>query len=476
MKPPQVLDKENAMPDSAHLFNAQLFLDDTWIDPATGGLWVQRQWHQPRKYPVPLMTAEHPWERWAPLMYGSVLHWRGKFRMWYVVWTRGQNPRACYAESDDGVVWDKPRLGLCEFNGSKDNNIFLDSGYGPKGLIDDLTIIDDPDDGEWPLKMLYWDVGVSPSEPTAGIFAARSKDGIRWERNPGLVLRGWGDRFNALPVKQDGKYVVFGRAPVKTEGGRRVWRTESADLVHWSEPGLVLIRDAEDPPYMQFYSVSVFPYEGIYLGGLERMYFSPDKLDVELVFSRDGRQWQRPRTRPSFIPVGPEGSWDSDWTNLPANAPILRENHLWFYYSGRTGAHAVSYPYNRGGIGLSVLRVDGFASLKAAAKEGLIVTPPMTWPEGELRVNFDPREDITSHPGGQDGQLLAEVRGEDGAAITGFSSADCIPVRVNTYNLELSSAPVSWKEGRTMRALAGKRVRLAFRFRSGHLYSFRAAR
>jgi len=29
----------------------------------------------------------------------------------------------CYATSKDGVTWVKPKLGLVEFNGSKDNNI-----------------------------------------------------------------------------------------------------------------------------------------------------------------------------------------------------------------------------------------------------------------------------------------------------------------------------------------------------------------
>jgi len=229
---------------------------------------------------------------------------------------------------------------------------------------------------------------------------------------------------------------------------------------------------------MQYYSVSVFPYEGIYIAGLERMYFSPDKLDVELLFSKDGRQWQRARTRPSFIPIGPQGSWDSDWVNLPANAPILRDNQLWFYYSGRSAAHNVTYPFNRGGIGLSILRVDGFASLRASAKEGFVVTPPMIWPEADLRVNFDPREDITSHPGGRDGQLLVEVipPSRDGTVLPGFALADCVPLRTNTYNMELSSAPVAWKDGRSMRTFAGKAVRLVFRFRSGHLYSFRAAK
>ena len=32
----------------------------------------------------------------------------------------------CYAESKDGIHWEKPNLGLVDWEGSKDNNIILD--------------------------------------------------------------------------------------------------------------------------------------------------------------------------------------------------------------------------------------------------------------------------------------------------------------------------------------------------------------
>lgn len=54
------------------------------------------------------------------LIYGSVLRIGGKFRMWYLgmfeqTWnhrTTGWWRPMCYAESDDGVRWTKPELGL----------------------------------------------------------------------------------------------------------------------------------------------------------------------------------------------------------------------------------------------------------------------------------------------------------------------------------------------------------------------------
>jgi len=216
----------NIMPGTLDPDHAQLFLDDTWIADSA---FVTRTWHQARKFPDPVVTAEHLWEQWAPVLFGTVLHWRGRFRMWYCAWTRNVRPRVCYAESEDGVNWTKPELGICEFNGSTANNIVLCSA-GATGLIDDITVIDDPTDDEWPLKMLYWDS--TDKVEDRGIFAARSRDGIQWDRSPGRVLP-WGDRFNALSCRRNDRYLVFGRAQgTGAAKGRAVWRAESTDLVN----------------------------------------------------------------------------------------------------------------------------------------------------------------------------------------------------------------------------------------------------
>lgn len=462
------------MKTTPDLSNAQLFLDDEWVEQT---YFVSRQWHQPRRFPDPVLVAEHPWERWAVTMYGTVHHWRSKFRMWYVVWTRESKNRVCYAESDDGVAWTKPHLGLCEFNGSRDNNIVID-GTRPDRYVDDISVIDDPDDEEWPLKALYWEgSGHDESKIDWGIWLARSKDGIKWDRSPGLVLPGWIDRFNAISSKVDGKYVLLGRAPpVGKNFFRRVWRIESTDLRTWSEPRLVLARDLEDPPNMEYYSAVAFPYEGILVGGLERMYMTPDVLDTELIWSRDnGYTWGRARTRPAFLAplrdVGPR--FDNTWVSLPTNAPIRRHNRLWFYYTGRSCGHGVKYPMNHAAIGLSTLRVDGFASLHARERHGWVLTKPMTWPNAELYVNGETRREFDSHPGFCTGDLRVEIRDEANQPIPGYTWDDCLSLWQSLEQPE-ASAPIVFKDNRSTRALAARRVRLAFRLHEAHLYSFRA--
>ena len=490
---------------SGDLRNSQLFLDDRLIDDHVR---VQRVWHQPQKYPKPVMEGKYPWEGDCPCLYGTVLRVDGTFRMWYVGTRNSSRPRVCYAESDDGLHWERPQLGICEFGGNKNNNIVIQPAY-PDGFIDDCAMIYEPDD-EWPYKLLYWDsLDVNPDH--WGIFATRSKDGIHFE-SLGNVLHKWDDRFAAVTDKVDGKYRVYGRGTFETGVERAgLWTgrtdfvteyaldpfprkrpvsyTESEDLIHWTPGEQVIKTGTDDPWQMQYYSLTPFYYEGIWLAGLLRMHTIPDVLEEELVWSYDGRNWQRSIPRQPFIPRGPKGSFDSVWLNLPTNPPIVNYNQLWFYYSGRAGGHGAQFPEAYGAIGLATLRIDGFCSMYGGEQPGAMLTRPVTWPGGELMVNADPRRDISGHhsgDGGTYGSVRVELRDAENKPLDGYRFADCNPVTRNTRNFDeepvwtaperdnLAVKPLTWQEGRSARELAGKRIRLFFEVRDAHLYSFRA--
>ena len=93
------------------------------------------------KHPAnPLLVIDRPWERQGILNYVAILHdeEEGLYRMWYQILGRteeGVNRSYClYAQSSDGVRWEKPELGLVDFRGSKANNIlFLDPNERPRG-------------------------------------------------------------------------------------------------------------------------------------------------------------------------------------------------------------------------------------------------------------------------------------------------------------------------------------------------------
>src|SRR5438093_2676408 len=81
--------------------------------------------------------------------YGTIIQVGDELRMWYQA--RGTHDpktnrqrRLCYAVSRDGVHWEKPNLGLVEYNGSTQNNIIDLLGGRPSLAAN--PIIYDPDD------------------------------------------------------------------------------------------------------------------------------------------------------------------------------------------------------------------------------------------------------------------------------------------------------------------------------------------
>jgi hypothetical protein len=64
-----------------------------------------------------------PWEGNAAT-YVSIIHDGTAFRMYYRG-TGTPQPVICYAESEDGTHWRKPKLGIFEINGSKENNVVM---------------------------------------------------------------------------------------------------------------------------------------------------------------------------------------------------------------------------------------------------------------------------------------------------------------------------------------------------------------
>ena len=93
--------------------------------------------HQPAKYGGnPVVRPSRPWEGQRINIYGTVMYEaeRDLYRMWH----QGHSPSyaACYATLKDGIFWDKPSLGQIEWQGSKENSLFLDAATIPNVIKD----------------------------------------------------------------------------------------------------------------------------------------------------------------------------------------------------------------------------------------------------------------------------------------------------------------------------------------------------
>ena len=99
--------------------------------------------NQPRKERDPVVVADQPWEGARAQAWGSVQQDPdGLIRMWYFSFSGLQSRDMDrsgygYAESRDGIHFDKPDLGVAEFRGSKNNNIWYCMAPDGKNLCEE---------------------------------------------------------------------------------------------------------------------------------------------------------------------------------------------------------------------------------------------------------------------------------------------------------------------------------------------------
>jgi len=128
-------------------------MDNRFINSQEG---ITFKVHQPEKTNQILIKPKHPWEGQCIILYISTIKDEGKFRMWYEVLARDGTDQLCYAESEDGLNWVKPNLGLHEYDGSKENNICYRGVFRYHGgtVYKDPTVNGGPD--QYKLFYIGW--------------------------------------------------------------------------------------------------------------------------------------------------------------------------------------------------------------------------------------------------------------------------------------------------------------------------------
>ena len=92
-----------------------LFVDDEELEKIEN---LQRVLNRPKKRPEPVLVAGKPWEGERAQAWGSVIvEPDGLLRMWYFAFNSERRPNEldrggyAYAESRNGLLWDKPNPG-----------------------------------------------------------------------------------------------------------------------------------------------------------------------------------------------------------------------------------------------------------------------------------------------------------------------------------------------------------------------------
>ena len=480
-----------------------LLLDEALIEEENG---ITRAVQAGRKQPFVMEPDEDkPWEYCGPGMskrihlYGTTLYddLAGKYRMWYFgrmgphwrvpsgnyqipglyVPRTDAKPYACngvtadrygrafvdndrgdltlYAESDDGINWVKPDLGVFTFNGSADNNIVWDL-HGASVFIDRA----ESDPGK-----RYKAIGFC--RRYRSIFLLTSADGIHWDDSDHLqpVLRRSNEgTFNVTYDAAGSVYRAYSIERFADREKRRViCYSESPSLAGpWKDSRPILEPTNWDDEVArrkygalraEFHNLSAFRYNNILIGLLGALYVTAEQIpgeanqipcdgpiDAQIVYSRDGISWLHgDRERTAAIPRGRADAFDRGMIIGTAKEPIIEGDELHWYYTGCEHTHGeVDMEKRIKRLGRATWQRDRFVALAAA--EGMVTTKPLRPPTGArgLEVNAD----------AADGQLRVELCGPDGRILDGFSREDCVPLQTDELHWQVrwkNAARFNWR-------------------------------
>ena len=181
--------------------------------------------------------------------YGSVKRVGDELWMWYC--GQGDNvddkwhQRLCLAKSKDGRNWEKPNLGLVEYNGSKSNNLI---DIEIEDHVTACVVYYEPDD---PNPDRHFKMAFETNYYGRKLAVAFSADGLHWKLHPGnpvgpLFEEAGGTKFN-------GVYYINGQGLSgehwTPKGFVRALTTYfSYDFEHWSEASCMGLRRDALPP------------------------------------------------------------------------------------------------------------------------------------------------------------------------------------------------------------------------------------
>ncbi len=401
----------------------------------------------------PLFVEDKPWEKRFDNLYGNVMYDQEEqiYKCWYSPFIvdhsskgmtrkerdskryrppRGREMGICYATSKDGIKWDKPELGLVDYEGSKANNIIWRGPHGA-GIFKDHR---DPDPARR-YKMIM-----------LGVSTSHSADGIRWSaprKIEGIGAIAGDTHNNVFWNPSSKKYVGITR----TWGalGREVTRMESSDFAEWESNGVVM-KGLEKR--LQPYAMPVFMHGGVYLGLIAIHAQRPvDRVWTELAWSPDSRQWHRISPGKALIPCS-EKVLDYDYGCVYACAsPVFLDNEIRLYYGGSDYHH---FGWRTGNLSLATLRPDGFAGYEQESKDkpAIIATTSIPYAGQKIRITADV---------GKNGSIKVGIVDNTGQDV----------VTAGTVSKTMTDGRLKWNK-----EINTDKIRLKFEIENAKLYSF----
>ncbi len=454
--------------------------------------------HKPERRGIAMGCTGISWEKSCG--YPGIMKVGDTYRLYYRAIGADGKEQFCIAESGDGKTFTRPSLGIAEYEGAKENNIFLRE----ERFVDNFTVHYDenpscpPDEKYKALSLLFTN---PPKQTEDGplyteLLYYKSADGIRFEFARKLDVPGVFDSYNIVFWDSEAEeYKMYIRDFHNADGSRSNYApvaamelayrdvriTRSKDFLHWSEPELITFEDGNI--HIQLYAGMIARYKrgNMFLalptrynnrpedteslaclpswGGKRQKWIAEKNRggtvanDIGIMTSRDGKHFDRWNGAYITTSIEKEDNWayGNGYFSYP---PIETKsdfdgdvNELSLYtFEGYNGYTPRLMRY--------AVRLDGFYSWSADFSGGTVLTVPLTFAGDSLQINF-----ATAALG----HVRIVICDENGAPIEGYDSGKHFG---NSLEREIGfKAPLS--------ALAGKTVRLRIEMKDADLYSFK---
>ena len=478
MKVPYLKHKPEVIPINR---GRQLFVDDFLIAETD----LKRTCHNPIYYEKnPVLEVDEDWEYTvegypyaAPFSDGV---WYDdldqKFKMWYLAGAGKINQEkhslcTCYAESQDGIHWIKPKLdvvpgtNIVEVTNRDSSTVWIDREEKDPAKRYKLFNVEYKNDYiQWQYVLKYSGDGIHWSQGIAQSGAVSDRSTAFY--NPFLKKWVLSMRHHNSVSWRSRTYLEHDDPEEAVSLAHRIREGTRDKHIHfWFNPDKKEKRHTDYPDTEPgIYSFDVVAYESLMLGiysqwqGPEndvcRSLMMPKRNEIQLGYSRDGFHFFRP-TYESFMEVDTSHYENWNYGNMQAvgGMPLVVQDKLYFYSSGR----------KRNGIwwdsgtscGLAVLRRDGFVSLNAET-EGTLLTETLTFDGSYFFVNAKVEE-----------KLEVEILDEAGYVIPGYERENCIPL-----SGDHTRGRIVWKQNDSVEKLKERKIKIKIYLKKGELYAF----
>ncbi len=444
----------------------------------------------PAQKSEPFISPDSPWE--GVIGAPTVIYEDGLYRLWYEVvppediasGIAGQRNLLCHAFSEDGVNWQKPSLGIAEYQGSVENNIVYggplapDWGYhGGSVFVDNhcppeerykafhLGFIDRDQYESYKKKYSEFDPHNERSKSKAhALFGAVSPDGIIWEPLPDPLVLQVSDTQN-IAYYDDflGKYVAYFRTWVM--GKRSIGRSETEDFRRFPLPETFIWPTSDVGPSDLWYANGKTVYPGApdyHVMFPKRWCVAEDRFYVHIAVSPDGILWGFPPEDQVLSPGG-RGSYDTGGVSAGCGMVELPGDIVAVPFIGYRIPHKYPRRPPLGEIAWASWQKGRMIALEAEEQAEFRTTSVLPGKEPEdpegYSIVLNARTNYV-------GEIKVEVIGFEGHTLPGRTFDDCDSISGNFLD-----RPVTWDGKPHIHTQPEKPFALRVRMASAQLFS-----